>query len=555
MKEIVEKSLIVLSFLYYIFYLCSNIPIYFNSIYLFVLTIFWVIYYVISKMKLEISSILIFSLILLIYACLQVVVLGELEYKKYSLCFVLNLIVLLGLISPIFYKHKIFVFKSYLFTMFLFYAILIILFCYRKIEMSWIIEQYFYNSGVFAVFVTITMIIGGIYVKELKFRFFLFVNFILLSLSFVCALFLASRTSILILTSYTFIVFVKRIRYKSIKKYLYLFTAISFILVGLTFFIKKESTNGRFFIWKTSFYMVKEMPVLFGIGYNNFPVLYPKYQSLMYKNGKMSKEEIYLVDNTSVAFNEYLQIMIELGLIGLLLFILIIGVCIYHAGKYLELYIAVCIAMIVSYLLHSTIIVYVLLLNLALVRTSLMLKFSRKISVIIFVGLMILSLYMVHLSLNKIISSNNITYLLKASPEKVNKYYSINKKFLCEEPVLLFKIAEYNYNIGNIDMAFNILKNLDHILKNDKIELLRGKCFLKKGNWKLGEEYILLSISICPNRFINRYELFKVYQANGLNIKAIEVAKEIFCLKEKVPSIHTSVIKGEIENFLNKNKK
>ncbi len=46
----------------------------------------------------------------------------------------------------------------------------------------------------------------------------------------------------------------------------------------------------------------------------------------MYKNGKMSKEEVYLVDNTSVAFNEYLQIMIELGLIGLLLFILIIGV-------------------------------------------------------------------------------------------------------------------------------------------------------------------------------------------------------------------------------------
>ena len=429
MKEIVEKSLIVLSFLYFIFYLCSNIPIYFNSIYLFVLTIFWVIYYVISKTKLEISSILILSLILLIYACLQVVVLGELEYKKYSLCCVLNLIVLLGLISPIFYKHKIFVFKSYLFTMFLFYAILIILFCYRKIEMSLIIEQYFYNSGVFAVFVTITMIIGSIYVKELKFRFFLFVNFILLSLSFVCALFLASRTSILILASYTFIVFVKRIRYKSIKKYLYLFTAISFILVGLTFFCKKESTNGRFFIWKTSFYMVKEMPVLFGVGYNNFPVLYPKYQSLMYKNGKMSKEEIYLVDNTSVAFNEYLQIMIELGLIGLLLFMLIIGVCIYHAGKYLELYIAVCIAMIVSYLLHSTIIVYVLLLNLALVRTSLMLKFSRKISVIIFVGLMILSLYMLHLSLNKIILSNNITYPLKASPEKVNKYYSINEKF------------------------------------------------------------------------------------------------------------------------------
>ena len=103
-------------------------------------------------------------------------------------------------------------------------------------------------------------------------------------------------------------------------------------------------------------------------------------------------------------------------------------------------------------------------------------------------------------------------------------------------------------------MAFNILKNLDHIMRNDKIELFRGKCFLKKDNWKLGEEYILLSISICPNRFINRYELFKVYQANGLNFKAIEVAKEIFCLKEKVPSIHTSVIKDEIKKFLNKNK-
>ncbi len=31
----------------------------------------------------------------------------------------------------------------------------------------------------------------------------------------------------------------------------------------------------------------------------------------MYKNGKMSKEEVYLVDNTSVAFNEYLQIRVR----------------------------------------------------------------------------------------------------------------------------------------------------------------------------------------------------------------------------------------------------
>ncbi len=29
-------------------------------------------------------------------------------------------------------------------------------------------------------------------------------------------------------------------------------------------------------------------------------------------------------------------------------------------------------------------------------------------------------------------------------------------------------------------MAFNILKNLDHIMRNDNIELFRGKCFFKE---------------------------------------------------------------------------
>ncbi|MDI6759644.1 MAG: O-antigen ligase family protein [Candidatus Brocadiaceae bacterium] len=73
-------------------------------------------------------------------------------------------------------------------------------------------------------------------------------------------------------------------------------------------FLKNEPLAERWDIWKDSFQIIKDFPVL-GTGSGNFPWIYMKYQSLGPEN---------FVD---YAHNDYIQLSVEMGLLGLLAFI------------------------------------------------------------------------------------------------------------------------------------------------------------------------------------------------------------------------------------------
>jgi len=100
-----------------------------------------------------------------------------------------------------------------------------------------------------------------------------------------------------------------------------------------TFDEKDPSINTRLLIWKTTFEMIKEKPLL-GSGIGTFKINYLDYQSK------------YLQDNPSYikywahageAHNEYIQIGAEMGLIGLGIFILIIFIFYKLILNYLKL--------------------------------------------------------------------------------------------------------------------------------------------------------------------------------------------------------------------------
>ncbi len=102
-----------------------------------------------------------------------------------------------------------------------------------------------------------------------------------------------------------------------------LIIASGFLIVGGglgIYHLKKDSADGRLLIWKVSTAMVAKNPV-FGIGYGRFAAEYNLYQRDYFAAGKGSEQEKFLADNNSFAFNEYLKIVAELGIIGLALFL------------------------------------------------------------------------------------------------------------------------------------------------------------------------------------------------------------------------------------------
>ena len=87
-----------------------------------------------------------------------------------------------------------------------------------------------------------------------------------------------------------------------------------------TFDIQGSSLNARLLMWRTTFKMIKDNPLL-GLGIGTFKINYLNYQA-----DYLQKNPSYIrhISNAKESHNEYLQIGAELGLLGLGVFLYII---------------------------------------------------------------------------------------------------------------------------------------------------------------------------------------------------------------------------------------
>lgn len=83
-----------------------------------------------------------------------------------------------------------------------------------------------------------------------------------------------------------------------------------------------SSGSGRVDLWTVGLRMVNDKPVT-GVGAGNFPVSSVHY---LLQPGSIARDE-YIIDNPKVTHNVYLQVLAELGVIGLGLFLTIIAMC------------------------------------------------------------------------------------------------------------------------------------------------------------------------------------------------------------------------------------
>lgn len=83
--------------------------------------------------------------------------------------------------------------------------------------------------------------------------------------------------------------------------------------------LKRGSADGRLFLWKIATQAIAKEPV-FGVGLGNFAGAYGQAQYNYFSKG-IDEKEAMTADCPAYAFNEFLQIGVEQGIIGLLLFL------------------------------------------------------------------------------------------------------------------------------------------------------------------------------------------------------------------------------------------
>ena len=124
------------------------------------------------------------------------------------------------------------------------------------------------------------------------------------------------------------------------RKKLILFAGVALLCLCIAsagmYYLKKDSADGRALIWKLSTALIDKHPM--GIGLGNYPGAYGDVQTAYFAEGKGSETEIYVAGNPEYAFNEYLQVCIELGILPFFLFLVLmvsslyLGIRIRQAG-------------------------------------------------------------------------------------------------------------------------------------------------------------------------------------------------------------------------------
>jgi hypothetical protein len=107
--------------------------------------------------------------------------------------------------------------------------------------------------------------------------------------------------------------------------YRFLKSKISVFIIVLTAFcfmialinIKSDSSNGRLLIYKVVYTQLEPKELIFGIGYGNFRTQYNLFQAAYFSKHSINSDEALLAGNTIYMYNDPLQLVIEIGLLGL----------------------------------------------------------------------------------------------------------------------------------------------------------------------------------------------------------------------------------------------
>lgn len=96
--------------------------------------------------------------------------------------------------------------------------------------------------------------------------------------------------------------------------------------------MKKDSANGRLLMWKVTAMAIAKQPIK-GVGLGGFPAAFAETQSEYFASRKATETEKIVAGCPEYAFNEYLQIGLEQGVIGLITFLLWLGSILYYGVK------------------------------------------------------------------------------------------------------------------------------------------------------------------------------------------------------------------------------
>lgn len=350
----------------------------------------------------------------------------------------------------------------------------------------------------------------------------------------------------------------KYIPLKAKIKTLMIICGFCIIMIG-AYFLKKDSADGRLLIWRCSWEMFKDAPLM-GHGIGSFRTHYMDYQADYFK---LHPESDYtmLADNVLSPFNEYLSLLLNFGLVGLLVLFVIVFFLIYcyrnsyRCDKQIAMLSLVGIAIfsLFSYPFTYPFVWIIACFDVYVIAGG---TFAFTVSGMwnksFYILLMLLCLgggYKLYQRMDAEYKWKKIAY--STAEGNLDMYVKLNT-VLGSDPYFL-----YNYAVALLDM-----KRTDDSLEKAlqcrgywadyDLELLLGDIYKRRKDYEMAELHYQKAAYMCPCRFIPSYRMFEVYEEKKDEKRALQVAKEIIEKPVKVESLTVSQIRYKMKRALQK---
>jgi O-antigen polymerase len=338
-------------------------------------------------------------------------------------------------------------------------------------------------------------------------------------------------------------------------------------------FYKPDSSTGRKHIYNISLGMLRDNWV-HGIGLGKFKAKFNEYQADYFSLNDIDSKRALLADNTFYAFNDYLQWVIETGLIGL---VILLTAMYFTIRRVINLHnenpnkpvfvsataslICVAVAALFSYPLQVISIQALVLICLGILafypeskrgvsKPQKLNNFFYRLLIIILIAAFV----------NKAWNEVNRKRLEKHAFELARSGYkteAINKyKGLVEEypanGVNWFLYAQKLYYANRLTDAYESLNKGMMYYVDNKVYKLKADIEQELNMYTKAEKSYLRAIYMVPNRMASRLDLLNFYMARRDTIKTVYWANSILNMPVKVVAERTSNMLKTTKEILSK---
>lgn len=344
-------------------------------------------------------------------------------------------------------------------------------------------------------------------------------------------------------------------------KYLVSLGAIIVVFLSLwgMYYYKRDSAFGRLLIWKISAPMCLINPY-YGMGFGSFEANYGKMQSKYFEDTNAASEEVSVADYVTCAYNEFLEVFIESGFLGLVLILAIFYLTTSNQND-APIVIAAKSSVIVFFVLANVSYPFRNINNLIIlmfcfaiiIRSNEIKRFIYSGRLVSFVfGVILLTL--VYLSGRHLYGGyffirgkemvehhkmkEGIAYYKKAY-----MYLNQNGEFLLYYGVALFLQQDYIQSVKMLQKSVSIRSDPNGYI-------ILGNVLKKIKQYSRAAEAYKVASGIIPATLYSKYLLVKLYLEMNERDMAIATAIAILKMPEKIPTITGKKIKEEMKRLI-----